>query len=259
MPDTGQSSVDPQEIAHFARDSAHWWDESGPFAPLHRMGPLRLRYIRDRIRAHGLGTEDPLRALDGVKILDIGCGGGLVCEPLARLGAAVTGIDADAVAVGAAQAHAAGAGLEIDYRNKAAEDLLPGTAGAYDVVLALEIVEHVADLSGFIRSCAALCRPGGLLVLSTLNRTPQSFLAGIVAAEHILRWVPRGTHDWRKFLRPSELAAALRAGGVDVRDVTGYRPRLRAGGFEYCADKSVNYFMTAVKTKAAKATAGNHG
>lgn len=247
-----RTSVNPEEIAHFARDSANWWDETGPFRPLHRMAPLRLRYIRDRVMAHGIGNNSEFKALEGLSVLDIGCGGGLVCEPLARLGARVTGIDADETAIRTAREHADRAGLAITYQVMSAEELLTsrpktGRKSGFDVVLALEIVEHVDGPADFIASCVALCRPGGLLILSTLNRTPQSFLVGIVGAEHILRWVPRGTHDWRKFVRPSELAGFLRRAGAAPDDVTGYRLNLASGAFEFCDTKDVNYFMTAVK------------
>ena len=234
------TSIKPQEIAHFAKDAGQWWDENGPFRPLHRLGPLRMRYIRDRIMAH-------YGRVKGLRVLDIGCGGGLVCEPLARLGATVTGIDADAVAIEAAKAHAAGGGLKIDYRTMAAEDLLNTSAGKFDIVLALEIIEHVATREFFVRTCADLCKPGGLVIFSTLNRTPQSFALGIVAAEYILRWVPRGTHDWKQFVRPAELATAGRTAGLREINLQGYGFDVPARQFILSDNVRVNYFMSFAK------------
>ena len=233
------SSINPKEIAHFTKDSAHWWDEAGPFAILHRLGPLRMRYIKDRIEAHfGKPPKD-------LKILDIGCGGGLVCEPLARMGAKVTGIDADTQAVSVATEHAKKQDLKIDYLCSSIEN----HKGKYDVVLALEIIEHVADLRGFIDAAIKLCKPKGLLIFSTLNRTPKSFALGIVAAEYILRWVPRGTHNWKQFLRPSELAALLRDCNCEAMDIKGYKFRPLSNEFEMSdKDMSVNYFLSARKT-----------
>lgn len=237
---------------------------------MHRLNPVRMGYIRAQIGQHYGLPDGDLKAFKGLRILDIGCGGGLVCEPLARLGADVTGIDADGQAVSVAREHADRQGLKINYIHGAVEDLLSSPhpsrgrsipsphgrgkhdkagrgEGAYDVVTALEIVEHVNDVEAFVKSAAGLCKPGGMMILSTLNRTPQSFLLGIVAAEHILRWVPRGTHDWKKFVRPSELAAALRAGGMTPGDITGYRFNPLTQEFEMSRDVSVNYFLTAGK------------
>lgn len=231
-------SINPKEIEQFAKDSAHWWDEAGPFAILHRLNPLRMRYIKDRIEAH---FE---RSLKGLKILDIGCGGGLVCEPLARMGADVTGIDADAQAIEVAADHAQRQGLELDYQCGAIES----HRDKYDVVTALEIVEHVADLESFIAAATKLCKPGGLMIFSTLNRTPKSFALGIVAAEYLLRWVPRGTHNWKQFIRPSELAATLRKNGTEAFDIKGYNFNVLSREFEMSdKDIAVNYFLTARK------------
>lgn len=239
------TSINPKEIEHFAKDSAHWWDEGGPFAPLHRMNPVRLRYIRDRIaRHHGL-PEDGMTPFKGLNILDIGCGGGLVCEPLARLGATVTGIDADANAVEVALAHAAQNSLTIDYRNSAVEDMKGET---FDVVLALEIVEHVNDVDSFVQNCVNLCKPQGIIIFSTLNRTAKSFALGIVAAEYILRWVPQGTHQWKKFIKPAELARAVRKAGARETNIKGLIYNPLEGDFKLSDyDIDVNYFMTVKK------------
>lgn len=237
--------VDRKEIENFAKDSAHWWDEKGPFAPLHRLNPVRLAHIRAQIDAHFARDAKSLKPFAGLSILDAGCGGGLVCEPMARLGGAVTGVDADANAIAVARTHARQSGLSIDYRAGTTHDMKE----QFDVVLALEIAEHVPDLQAFVQSCVDLCKPDGLLIFSTLNRTPKSFALGIVAAEYILRWVPRGTHDWKKFIKPSELARALSHAGAAPGAAMGlvYDP-LAAQAFRLSAsDLSVNYFMSAVR------------
>jgi 2-polyprenyl-6-hydroxyphenyl methylase/3-demethylubiquinone-9 3-methyltransferase len=245
----GQSpppSVDPGEIARFAALADAWWDPAGQFKPLHRLNPVRIGYIRDRLAAHfGRDPAQP-RPLDGVRLLDIGCGGGLVAEPMARLGAEVTGIDAAAQSLAVARLHAGQSGLAIDYRHAAAEDL--AAAGeSFAVVLALEIVEHVADLGAFLAATAALVKPGGALVVSTLNRTPQAFALAIVGAEYLLGWLPRGTHRWGKFVRPSELAAGLRPRGVQISDLTGVSYNPLADRWSLGRDLSVNYMAFAVK------------
>ena len=221
-------TVDAKEIEIFAKDSSRWWDEDGPFRPLHRLNPVRLSYFKDRIcERYALDTKS-LRPYAGLSILDIGCGGGLVCEPMARLGASVTGIDADTNAIVVAKDHAKQSGLDIHYKCASTDQLLsspPSKARAgirmpaqgghdrFDVVLALEIVEHVADVERFVEHALSLCKSGGIVIFSTLNRTPKSFLLGKIAAEYILGWVPKGTHDWKKFLKPSELASIIRHAG----------------------------------------------
>ncbi|PNQ96953.1 bifunctional 3-demethylubiquinol 3-O-methyltransferase/2-polyprenyl-6-hydroxyphenol methylase (plasmid) [Azospirillum argentinense] len=218
-------TVDPQDIARFSAIAAEWWDPTGKFRPLHRLNPLRLAYIRDTLcRRFG---RDPLAAepLKGLRIVDIGCGGGLLSEPMARMGATVVGVDAAERNVRTAAAHAAETGTPVDYRATTAE-ALAASGERFDAVLAMEVIEHVADVPLFVKSCAALTAPGGALFLATLNRTPKSFALAIVGAEYILRWLPRGTHNWRQFLRPGELAAAVRAEGMAIRDLTGitYNP-----------------------------------
>ena len=240
------ATIDSAEIARFEAMAADWWDPDGKFRPLHRMNPLRIGYIRDRICAR-LG-RDPLapKPLAGLSILDIGCGGGLLSEPMARLGARVTGVDAGAEAVGVARAHAAESGLDIDYRCSSAEDLAAGGL-RFDAVLALEIVEHVADVDAFCAALAALLQPGGTLVMSTLNRTRLSWAVAILGAEHLLRIIPRGTHEWRKFLKPHELAAALRRAGLQVADIAGMVPDPGSGWRLAPHRLAVNYILTAVK------------
>ncbi len=243
----GKSSADPAEISRFARDSDRWWDESGPFRPLHRLNPVRLSYIRDTTVAHFDLNQGGLNPLKGLNILDIGCGGGLVCEPLARMGAHVTGIDADERAIATAKQHAESGGLSINYQCATPETLRAGRL--FDVVTALEIVEHVTDRDIFVSSCAALCKPGGLVIFSTLNRSAKSLALGVVAAEYILKWVPRGTHDWRKFVKPSELARSLRQSGLFPKIQKGIIFSILNGEFELSDDDfDVNYMMVAVKT-----------
>lgn len=249
------STVDAGEIERFSRIAEEWWDESGKFAPLHRLNPARIGFIRDRIAARfGRDKLDPgatgAGPLHGLHLLDIGCGGGLVCEPMARLGATVTGIDASERSIGVARLHAERMGLAIDYHASTAESLRD-QGKRYDVVLALEIVEHVADVDTFLSCCAELVKPGGVLILSTLNRTTKAFAMAIVGAEYVMHWLPRGTHDWRKFLKPSEVARGLRAAGLSVEELAGivYSPitgRWRIDPH----DLDVNYMLLAARPRS---------
>ncbi|HEX2890513.1 bifunctional 2-polyprenyl-6-hydroxyphenol methylase/3-demethylubiquinol 3-O-methyltransferase UbiG [Vineibacter terrae] len=241
------TTVDPAEVERFARIAEEWWDADGKFAPLHRLNPARIGFVRDRVAAHF--NRDPLKPapLAGLRLLDIGCGGGLVCEPMRRLGADVVGIDAAEQNVAVARLHAERMGLTIDYRADAAERL-SAAGDAFDVVLALEVVEHVADPDLFLRCCADLVKPGGVLVLSTLNRTAKAFALGIVGAEYVLGWLPRGTHDWRKFLKPSMLARPLRAAGLTVEALAGLAYSPVTGRWRIDPDDlDVNYLMVATK------------
>jgi 2-polyprenyl-6-hydroxyphenyl methylase/3-demethylubiquinone-9 3-methyltransferase len=248
--DQGEApSVDAAEIAQFSALAGRWWDPEGEFAALHKLNPVRLAYIRDAAIAHFGLKRDTLRPLEGLRVLDIGCGGGLLCEPLARMAAAVSGVDASDAGIEAARAHAGEVGLAIDYRHATAE-ALAAAGESYDIVLAMEVIEHVADVDGFIATACALVRPGGLMFAATLNRTPKSFAAAIVAAEYLLRWVPRGTHDWKKFVKPSELARSLRAGGLEVHDISGVTLDGRTGDWIKSTDPSVNYLLSAAKPAA---------
>lgn len=243
---TSQSTIDDDEVARFSAMADEWWDPEGNFKPLHKFNPVRLGFIRDRLCTHFDRDLQSLTPLSGLTLLDVGCGGGLISEPLARMGATVTGIDASERNIGTARAHAARSGVDVDYRCTTAEDLL-ADGESFDIVLSLEVVEHVADVDLFLGSCAALVRDGGSTILATLNRTPKAFMMGVVGAEYIMRWLPRGTHDWRKFVRPSELAAGLRHGGIDVKDISGLSFDLLHDEWRVSTDVSVNYILFGTK------------
>jgi 2-polyprenyl-6-hydroxyphenyl methylase/3-demethylubiquinone-9 3-methyltransferase len=239
------ASIDPEEIARFSCHAQEWWNPTGALSPLHKLNPARLEYIEDRVRRHF--RRGAVGAFKGLSVLDIGCGGGLLCEPLARLGAKVTGLDAAEDTIKAAAAHARRQRIKIDYRLGSAEDLA-AEKERFDVITALELVEHVADIGSLMRSAHKLLKPKGMVILSTVNRTVKSWLLGIVAAEYVLRLMPLGTHDWRKFLRPSELVAHLEKAGLSATDITGmiYDPLddkfdLRQGRM------GMNYLISAVK------------
>ena len=239
-------SIDAEEVERFSALAEDWWNPKGSMAPLHRINPARLGFLRQTLTAHFDRDARDLRPFQGLRILDIGCGGGLISEPLARLGAAITGIDAAEANIAVARAHAHGADLEIDYRQASAEEL--SAAGErFDAVLALEVVEHVADLDVFLEAAAALVRPGGAFIGSTLNRTPKSLLFAIVGAEYVLGWLPRGTHRWDRFLKPSELAAALRRHGLQVREIRGLVYDLLAAEWHLGRDLGVNYLAFAAR------------
>jgi len=239
-------SIDAAEVERFSALAETWWDPRGSMAPLHRLNPARLGFIRERLVAHFGSDARTLRPFDGLRILDIGCGGGLIAEPLGRLGATVTGIDAAEANIAVARAHARSADLEIDYRQASAEELAAG-GERFDAVLALEVVEHVADVDAFLGATAALVRPGGALIASTLNRTPKSLLFAILGAEYVLRWLPRGTHRWDRFLRPSEFATGLRRRGLHVREISGLSYDLLTGEWRLGQDLGVNYLLFAIR------------
>ena len=239
-------TVDAEEIARFSALAAEWWNPAGKFKPLHRLNPVRLTYIRDHLCNRFARDPRSLRSLEGLKILDIGCGGGLVAEPLCRMGADVTGIDASARNITTASVHAKEGGLSIDYRATTAEEMAEEGHG-FDAVIALEIVEHVAQVPLFLSSCAALIKPGGALIMSTLNRTAKSFLIAIVGAEYILRWLPRGTHQWDKFIRPSELTDGVEATGLSVSNLTGASYNPLNDDWRLSRDMAVNYMLYAEK------------
>jgi 2-polyprenyl-6-hydroxyphenyl methylase/3-demethylubiquinone-9 3-methyltransferase len=251
---SGSTTIDPAEIARFAALAAGWWDPAGKFRPLHRFNPVRLAFLRDRLTAHFAdrisGVANSLRPFEGLRLLDVGCGGGLLAEPMARLGFAVTGIDAAAEAIATARLHAEQSRLAIDYRAVPVEDL--AAAGErFDAVLAMEIVEHVADLGVFLAAAAVVLAPGGMLVVATLNRTGKSYLLAVVGAEYVLRWLPRGTHQWRKFVRPSELAAGLRRNGLRAEAMTGVSYNPLRDSWSLGSDLDVNSLAVATKPPPA--------
>ncbi len=240
------ASIDPAEIDRFTRMAADWWDTNGAMAPLHRLNPPRLQYSRDRLCSHfDLDSASP-RPLTGLKLLDVGCGGGLLSEPFARMGATVTGIDAGEENIAAAKAHAGAVGVAVDYRAGAAEELA-GTGAQFDAIVSMEVIEHVADVAGFMATLVELTRPGGALLLATLNRTPRSYLTAILGAEYVLRWLPAGTHDWSRFRKPAELGRHLRRAGAELRNVTGIRYWPHLDEWRLSRDTGVNYLAYAVR------------
>ena len=247
LPSVDGEAVDPAEVGKFEAIAAEVWDPAGPMRPLHHLNPLRIGYIREQAqRIIGTGDATSLRPFQGVRLADIGCGAGLLAEPMARLGARVTGIDPSARSIGAASAHAAAGDLEIDYRVIGVEALADEGA-VFDIVLAMEVIEHSSDPDLFICQLADITRPGGLLVMSTLNRTVKSYLLGIVAAEYLLGWLPRGTHAWQRFIEPSMLARLLRRRGFRVVDTTGVVYHPAQGNFVKSRDRDVNYMLAAVR------------
>lgn len=240
------SSTDPKELAKFSAMAAEWWDPSGKFKPLHKFNPIRLNFIRDQVSHHFGRAAVESHPLQGLTLLDMGCGGGLLSEPMCRLGAHVTGADALAVNIKTASVHAEEQGLEINYLEATAELLLARQA-TFDVVLAMEIVEHVASVPEFLTTCAGLVKPGGLMIVATLNRTMKSYGLAIVGAEYILRWVPAGTHDWDKFVKPEEITDPLGAAGLNVEEPFGVSYQPFSGQWSLSSDTSVNYMMLATK------------
>jgi 2-polyprenyl-6-hydroxyphenyl methylase / 3-demethylubiquinone-9 3-methyltransferase len=237
-------SVDEAEVARFSALAAEWWDPRGKMAPLHKFNPVRLGYIRDHACRHFARDSKHLDCLNGLRMLDIGCGGGILSEPLARLGAEILGADPSVANIEAAKAHAAESRLTIDYRATTAE-ALADAGERFDLVLAMEVVEHVADVMLFVRRCAEMVKPGGLMIAATINRTLKSFALAIVGAEYILRWLPPGTHRWEKFVTPNELEIAMEKGGLRVIDERGVIYDLLADRWRISADTDVNYMLTA--------------
>jgi 2-polyprenyl-6-hydroxyphenyl methylase / 3-demethylubiquinone-9 3-methyltransferase len=243
------STVDEAEVTRFSALAAQWWDPRGKMAVLHKFNPVRLGFIKEAACRHFGRDDKRLDALADLRVLDIGCGGGILSEPLARLGAAVVGADPSRVNIAAAQVHAADAGVSVDYRATTAE-ALADEGERFDLVLAMEVVEHVADLDLFIRRCTEMVRPGGLMITATLNRTLKSFALAIVGAEYVLRWLPRGTHQWEKFVTPDELEAALERYGLAVVDETGVIYDLLADRWRLSTDMDVNYMVVAERASA---------
>ncbi len=238
------STIDAGEIERFHRMAAEWWSPTGKFRPLHKFNPVRLDYIREQVCARFGRDPNAARPFEGLRFLDIGCGGGLLCEPMTRLGATVVGADAGEVNIEVAKIHAADMGLDIDYRATTAEAL--AEAGErFDVVLNMEVVEHVADVKLYMESCAAMVKPGGLMFVATINRTLKAWGLAIIGAEHILRWLPKGTHQYEKLVRPEEIDAALAPTGMEVIERTGVTYNPLADRWARSRDMDVNYMVLA--------------
>jgi 2-polyprenyl-6-hydroxyphenyl methylase/3-demethylubiquinone-9 3-methyltransferase len=238
------SSVDPEDVERFSRIAEQWWDPKGKFAPLHRFNPVRLGFIRDQALSR-FGRDGRERApFQGLRLLDIGCGGGLLSEPMRRLGFEVTGVDASERNIGVAKLHAAGQELDINYLCSTGETLVEERHAPFDMILNMEVIEHVADPGAFLRDCSRLLAPGGLMIVATLNRTAKALALAKIGAEYVLGWLPRGTHDWNKFLKPQEIMDFLAGEPVDVVGPFGVGFEPLSGRWSLSGDSSVNYMMT---------------
>jgi 2-polyprenyl-6-hydroxyphenyl methylase/3-demethylubiquinone-9 3-methyltransferase len=244
MVNTSASSIDTAEIERFSKLASTWWDPRGPMAPLHKLNPVRLGYIRDKATAHFDRDPKKLDCLKGLRMLDIGCGAGILSEPLARLGASMVGADPSEENIAVASAHAEDNGVEVDYRATTAEALTEA-GEKFDIVLAMEVVEHVNDVGEFVATCASMVKPGGLMIAATLNRTLKSFALAIVGAEYILRWLPRGTHQWDKFVTPQEFERAIENAGLNVTGERGVIYNPLADRWQLSSDMDVNYMLVA--------------
>ncbi|WP_102960958.1 bifunctional 2-polyprenyl-6-hydroxyphenol methylase/3-demethylubiquinol 3-O-methyltransferase UbiG [Mangrovicella endophytica] len=244
MSNAERSTIDAGEVDRFARMAQEWWNPAGKFKPLHKFNPVRIAYIREQVAANFSRDMLSTKPFEGLRILDIGCGGGLISEPMARLGASVVGADAADLNIEVAKLHAAQSGVSIDYRATTAEAIAAG-GETFDVVLALEIVEHVADVPLFLSSCAAMVKPGGLLFVATINRTLRAYGFAIVGAEYVLGWLPKGTHEFKRLVRPDEIAGPLEQAGLQMIDATGVVYHPLADEWRRSRDRSVNYMMLA--------------
>ncbi len=249
MSEAARTTIDQAEVDRFSAMAAEWWDPNGKFRPLHKFNPVRLTYIRDLVSAQFGRDPRAHRPLEGLRILDIGCGGGLLSEPMSRMGAEVLGADASEKNIGIAKAHAAGSGVPVDYRAVTAEAL--AEAGeTFDVVLNMEVVEHVSDVEFFLTTCASMVRPGGMTFVATINRTMKAAALAIFAAENVLRWLPRGTHQYEKLVRPEEIERPLNASGLTVTDRTGVFFNPLTNQWNLSKDMDVNYMMVARRASA---------
>ncbi len=239
-----ETTINDAEIAKFTAMAEEWWDPKGKFKPLHKFNPVRLTYIRDNLISHFGRDTTVMRPLEGLKIVDIGCGGGLLCEPLTRLGATVTGVDAAERNITIAKIHAEKSGLDIDYRVTTSEALV-AAGEKFDVVLNMEVVEHVDNVPLYMKSCADLVAPGGLMFTATLNRTARAFALAVVGAEYVLRWLPKGTHDWRKFLTPNEIHSLITRNGLKVIENKGVVFHPIADEWRLSEDTGINYMVLA--------------
>ena len=241
---TDAASIDPAEVAKFSAIAAEWWDPTGKFAPLHKFNPVRLSFIKAEAAGHFHRDTRALRPFEELSLLDIGCGGGLLSEPMARLGFAVTGADASERNIGTARAHAAQSGLQIDYRATTAE-ALEAQGLSFDIVLNMEVVEHVADVAAYLGACARLVKPGGITIVATMNKTLKSLALAKIGAEYVLGWLPRGTHDWNRFIPPAELRTALEETGLSISKTQGVSFNPLAWDWHLSSDVDVNYMVVA--------------
>ncbi|HEV2897490.1 MAG TPA: bifunctional 2-polyprenyl-6-hydroxyphenol methylase/3-demethylubiquinol 3-O-methyltransferase UbiG [Pseudaminobacter sp.] len=248
MHEPTRSTIDAGEVERFSALAAEWWNPNGKFRPLHKFNPVRLAYIRDQIAARFGRDSHAARPFEGLRILDIGCGGGLLCEPMARLGAEVVGADASTTNIEVARLHAAEAGVDVDYRATTAE-ALADAGETFDVILNMEVVEHVADIDLFIGKCAEMVKPDGIMFVATINRTLKALGLAIVGAEYLLRWLPRGTHQYGRLVRPEELERALSNAGMTIADRTGVTYNLLADRWQRSRDMDVNYMVLAEKRR----------
>ncbi|MBI1649272.1 bifunctional 2-polyprenyl-6-hydroxyphenol methylase/3-demethylubiquinol 3-O-methyltransferase UbiG [Hyphomicrobium sulfonivorans] len=247
-PPPATPNLDPTEVERFGRLAAEWWDTKGRLKPLHDQGPARLGFIRDHLKHHFFIADAGLKPLAGLRIVDVGCGGGLVSEPLARLGATVTAIDPTIDSIAVARAHSASQGLDIDYRTTSIEELAASGA-QFDAAVCMEVIEHVPDPAAFVRSIAEAVRPGGMLIFSTLNRTLKSYALAIVAAEYVLGWLPRGTHDWNRFVTTGELGQFLTQAGCNEPDCSGIIYDVMSDTWRLGNDTDVNYIAASSKPR----------
>lgn len=248
MAEAQRTTIDNAEVERFSRLSAEWWNPNGKFRPLHKFNPVRLAYIRDQVAARFGRDPHAARPFEGLRFLDIGCGGGLLCEPMARLGATVVGADASVTNIEVAKLHAAESGVAIDYRATTAEDLAD-SGEKFDVILNMEVVEHVADVSLFIGKCAEMVKPDGIMFVATINRTLKALGLAIFGAEYVLRWLPRGTHEYSRLVRPDELEKALQEAGMSITDRTGVVYNVLGDRWERSKDMDVNYMVLAQKAR----------
>lgn len=246
--ESAPSSIDESELAKFASIAEEWWDPRGKFKPLHKFNPVRLGFIRESVETHFSIGKAQIKPFSGLRFLDIGCGGGLVSEPLARLGANITAIDAEEVNIKVAKTHLEGTGLEIDYRVSTVEELLPDSAQKFDVVVCLEVVEHVKDPDQFLKNAGSLVAPGGMIIIATINRTTKAYLLAIVGAEYVLRWLPRGTHQFEKLVTPGEVQSAFEKIGLQVDPPTGVTFNPLSNSWRITNDTKVNFMQVAKYT-----------
>ncbi|QQM30357.1 bifunctional 2-polyprenyl-6-hydroxyphenol methylase/3-demethylubiquinol 3-O-methyltransferase UbiG [Martelella lutilitoris] len=250
MSNAEKTTIDDSQVEWFSKMAAEWWDPTGKFKPLHKFNPVRISYIREKACAHFARDEKSARPLAGLRILDVGCGGGLLAEPLTRMGASVTGIDPAEKNIGIASTHAAESGLEIDYRATTAEAL--AEAGeTFDIVLNMEVVEHVSDVDFFLTTCASLVRPGGMMFVATINRTLKAGALAIFAAERVLRWLPPGTHQYEKLVRPEEVEKPLKAAGMDIIERQGVFYSVLTDSWNRSKDTDVNYMVLTTRPESA--------